>query len=118
MIEIFIAVFIHDSFIHPYFGDILVVVVVYCFVKSFIKGFEKYIPIGVFGFAVFVEILQYFNIVKLLHLENAKILKVVLGSVFDWSDVFCYFIGTLFILFYEKIKLYKKRETKERKEIK
>ena len=33
IIEAIIAVFIHDNFIRPYFGDVLVVVLIYCFIK-------------------------------------------------------------------------------------
>ncbi|MCW5910752.1 MAG: DUF2809 domain-containing protein [Cyclobacteriaceae bacterium] len=34
--EVLIALFVHDSFIRPYVGDVLVVILIYCFVKSFI----------------------------------------------------------------------------------
>ena len=36
VVEIFIAVFIYDQFVHPYVGDYLVVILIYCFLRSFI----------------------------------------------------------------------------------
>jgi uncharacterized membrane protein YfcA len=35
-IEILIAKFAHDQIIRPYIGDLLVVILIYCFVKSFL----------------------------------------------------------------------------------
>ena len=34
IIEVLIALFAHDEFIRPYVGDLLVVVLLYCLVKS------------------------------------------------------------------------------------
>ncbi|MGL5821079.1 MAG: DUF2809 domain-containing protein, partial [Sarcina sp.] len=59
-IEVFIALFVKDNFIRPYVGDILVVVVLYVFIKSFISK-VKNLPIYIFLFAFFIEILQYFD---------------------------------------------------------
>ncbi len=36
-LEIIIALFAHDSIIRPYIGDLLVVILLYCFVKSFVN---------------------------------------------------------------------------------
>ncbi|WP_313805618.1 DUF2809 domain-containing protein [Flavobacterium sp.] len=35
--EVLIAVCIRDNFIRPYLGDVLVVILLYCFLKSFVK---------------------------------------------------------------------------------
>ncbi len=37
VVEILIAVYVHDRFIRPYFGDVLVVILVYCFLKTFLN---------------------------------------------------------------------------------
>ena len=34
-IEVLIALFVHDAFVRPYIGDVLVVVVIYTFVRIF-----------------------------------------------------------------------------------
>ncbi|WP_341456922.1 DUF2809 domain-containing protein [Clostridium chromiireducens] len=102
MVEIAIALFIHDKIIRPFIGDVLVVCLIYFFLKSFInKG--KFLILYVFLFACFIEFTQYLNIISFLHLENVKIVQIVLGSTFDVGDIFCYFIGTVLIYAYEKL---------------
>ncbi len=98
--EIFIAIFVKDRFIRPYLGDVLVVVLVYFFIKIFILNKIKFLSIYVFVFAVFVEFLQYINIVDILHLANINFFKILIGTTFDIKDIFCYFLGSipLFIL--------------------
>lgn len=103
LIEIIIAVFIHDKFIRPYIGDILVIILIYFFIKS-IKDEIKYLPIYVFLFSVLIEIGQYFNMVKVLGVENIRFFRVLLGSTFDWRDIICYGVGCTVLLFYERIK--------------
>ena len=46
MIEVLIALFVHDSFIRPYLGDFLVVILIYCAVRTFIKASPLKIAIG------------------------------------------------------------------------
>jgi hypothetical protein len=101
IIEIAIALFIHDKIIRPFIGDVLVVGLIYFFVKSFVnKG--RFLIVYVFLFACFIEFTQYLNIISFLHLENIKLAKIILGSTFDLSDIFCYFIGAVLIYIYEK----------------
>lgn len=100
-IEIIIALFIHDKFIRPYLGDMLVVLVLYCFVRIFLSRKYKLLPFYIFIFATGVEVLQYFNLIKLFGLENNTLLNVLLGSTFDVKDIICYGIGCIFIWLYE-----------------
>lgn len=101
-IEVIIALFIHDRLIRPYVGDILVMFLMYAFIKSIVGAPTKKVPYYLFGFAVLVEILQLFNLVGLLGLSENKLLQVVLGSTFDFQDIACYFIGMLLLLGYEQ----------------
>ncbi|MGL5765840.1 MAG: DUF2809 domain-containing protein [Sarcina sp.] len=101
-VEVFIALFVKDNFIRPYVGDILVVVVLYVFIKSFISK-VKNLPIYIFLFAFFIEILQYFDIIKILGVQNNKFISTLIGSTFDIKDIICYFIGDIIIIVYEKI---------------
>ena len=103
VIETFIALYVHDDFIRPYVGDMLVVVVVYCFVRIFIPTKMWYLPIGVFLFAAGVELLQYFNLVSLLGLEGNRFARIVLGSVADIKDVGCYAVGCVILGLWEWI---------------
>lgn len=98
IIEVYIALFVHDNFIRPYFGDVLVVIVVYLFMRIIIPEGVKYMILYVFIFAVFVEILQYFNLIKVLGLSNNTVARIVFGSTFDIKDIVCYAAGSLILL--------------------
>lgn len=93
--EILIALFIHDKFIRPYFGDVLVVILIYCFIRIFITDKVRLLPLYVYIFAVLVEISQYFHLVSLLGLSDNKLAAVILGTGFDWKDILCYASGSL-----------------------
>lgn len=100
IIEIFIGVFVHDNIIRPFVGDSLIVGVIYFFIRSFIKK-VRFLKVYVLLFACAVEVGQYFNLVSILHIENFKIARIILGSTFDFKDIFSYLIGTIFIYVYE-----------------
>lgn len=106
LVEVFIALFVRDNFIRPYIGDVLVIVVLYTFIRSFISK-VKFLPIYIFIFAFFIEILQYFNIVNILGFQNNKFMRILIGSTFDVKDIICYFIGMLLIIVYEKFLIKK-----------
>ena len=101
LMEVFIAIYVHDSFIRPYIGDVLVVIVIYMFIRIIIPEKIKLLPLYVFIFAVFVEIMQYFNIVKVLGLESNRILSIAIGSSFDLKDILCYAVGCNIMGVYE-----------------
>lgn len=107
IIEIFIAVFINDTIIRPFIGDVLVVILIYAFIRIFTEKYIKYLPIYIFVFACLIEIGQYFNLLNIFHLENSKLAQIVIGSTFDIKDIICYFIGTTLTMFIN----YKDRET-------
>ena len=58
IIEIIIGVYIHDAFIRPYIGDVLVVILICCFIRIFILRSLRRLPVYVFVFACFIELLQ------------------------------------------------------------
>lgn len=102
-IEILIALFVHDKFIRPYVGDVLVIILLYCFVRSFFIKI-RFLPYYIFLVGVIVEILQYFKIVYLLNLQNNKILSIIIGSSFDIKDILCYFAAIIILIIWEKIE--------------
>lgn len=116
IIEVLIALYIHDDFVRPYIGDVLVVMVLYCFVKIFILDKIKLIPLYIFLFAAGVEILQYFHLLEILGLQDNTILRVVFGSVFDMKDIICYGVGCLTIVFISVIANRKKERQTNRNE--
>lgn len=100
-VEVLIALFVHDNFVRPYIGDVIVVVVVYCFVRIIIPEKVYLLPLYVFLFAAMVEVLQYFHIVDLLGLGNSTFFRVLIGGVFDLKDILCYGAGCLLLGVFE-----------------
>ena len=101
IIETLIALYVHDTIIRPYFGDVLVVILIYCFIKSFLD--VKVIPTAVFVllFSFTIEFLQYLNILEKLGLQNSKIARTVIGTSFSWMDILTYIIGVFVVIFVE-----------------
>lgn len=97
-IEVLIALFVHDNFIRPYVGDVLVVIVLYTFIRIFIPERVRLLPGYILCFAVLVEVLQYFRIVEVLGLSDNRFFSVLIGSVFDIKDIICYAVGCILIL--------------------
>lgn len=114
-IEVLIALFIHDDFVRPYIGDVLVVMVIYTFIRIFVPEKVKMLPSYILCFAVLVEVLQYFRIVEALGLQDNRFFRVLIGSVFDMKDIICYAVGCILIVAGQIV--YKlRRKAKERKE--
>ncbi|OCX50533.1 hypothetical protein BEL04_22410 [Mucilaginibacter sp. PPCGB 2223] len=102
--EVLIARYMHDALIRPYGGDVLVGILVYCFIKSFMNTPVKPTILAVLLFCYTIEILQYFHYVELLGLQNSKLARTVLGVGFSWIDMLCYTLGMLIVLSLESIK--------------
>ncbi|RZJ72425.1 DUF2809 domain-containing protein [Flavobacterium sp.] len=101
--EILIALFVHDSIIRPYVGDLLVVILIYAFVRSFLKISVNTAAFGTLMFAFLVEFLQYLQIVDRLDLRDNKVARIVIGTSFSWEDLAMYAIGILVVLLAEKV---------------
>ncbi|MDI6050409.1 DUF2809 domain-containing protein [Flavobacterium sp. XS2P24] len=102
LLETVIALFVHDNFIRPYFGDFLVVILLYCFLKSFLNVSVWAAAGLVLLFSFAIEIAQYFNMVEKLGLQHYKIAIVVLGNSFAWMDLLAYVLGILAVISIEK----------------
>lgn len=89
LIEVGIALFIHDQFIRPYLGDYLVIFLLYYFTASFVKTRPTYIIIGILLFSYLIEMLQFLNIVDYFQIKN-KILRIVIGNTFSFEDLIIY----------------------------
>lgn len=103
-IEVFIALYVHDAFVRPYIGDVLVVILIYCFVKSFFDWPVLPVALSVLAFSFVVETLQYFNIIEILGLENSSLARTIIGTSFAWMDLLTYVIGIGIVLCVEKIR--------------
>ena len=106
---IFILLFIVEiviaqtsGFIRHTFGDLIVVILLYYLVKSFISISPKKLGILVLAFSYIIEILQYFNFIKILGLESSRIANLILGNTFSFSDLIAYTLGIITVLIIEK----------------
>jgi len=104
VIEVLIALYMHDRIIRPYIGDLLVVILLYCFVRAFVSISPVKIAIGVLLFSYLIEVLQYLKLVKLLGLQHSRIANVVIGNLFEWMDLVAYTVGIIIVLAVEKYR--------------
>lgn len=106
LVELLIALFVRDSFVRPYVGDYLVVMLLYCAVRTLLDAPVLKIAVGVLAFSYLIELLQYFGLVKRLGLEHNTIAKTVIGYGFEWKDMLAYTLGVLTVLIIERKNLH------------
>lgn len=95
VIEVGIALFVRDAFIRPYVGDMLVTVLICCFIRIFLPTKVRALPLYVFAFAAAVETGQYFDFVQLIGLADNRFFSILLGRTFSAADLVCYTAGCL-----------------------
>jgi len=108
LIEVCIARFVHDHIIRPYVGDMLVTVLICTFVRIFYPKGWNLLSLSVFIFSVFIEILQYYDIIQLLGLSHIHWLSVLFGRTFSVLDIICYGLGCFIFHIIERMWLHKK----------
>ncbi|MCR4682640.1 MAG: DUF2809 domain-containing protein [Clostridiales bacterium] len=91
-VEILIGLFVHDSFVRPYLGDTIVVILLWCIVRIVIPDKCVWLSAAVFVLAVLVEISQIFPLCDVLGIEN-RLLRVLMGTSFAWGDIVAYLAG-------------------------
>ena len=96
-VEILIALFVQDSFVRPYVGDVLAVICVY-FLLRIITVKTHYLSIPVTLFAFCVELVQITNLSEII----PKPFDIVLGGTFDFADLLCYLVGGAACFFIDK----------------
>ena len=104
MAEVFIGRYMHDDFVRPFGGDFLIVMLLYCFIKSF---FDLPVPatcICVFLFAYAVEISQYFHLVYVLGWGASPVARALMGTSFSFIDLIMYTLAIGAVLMAEHLK--------------
>ena len=101
--EIIIALFVKDKFIRPHGGDFLVVILIYCTVRTFWKGSSLKVAVAVLLFAYAVEFSQYFGLISYLGLQNSRLAMVIMGKSFQWYDMLAYTLGIIVVILFEKV---------------
>ncbi|MEO6685981.1 MAG: DUF2809 domain-containing protein [Dyadobacter sp.] len=102
-VEILIALFVDDDIIRPHIGDLLVVILIYCIIKSFLSLPVWFVAVSTLLFSYLVEVLQYFNIVNRLGLQNSKFARVIVGTNFSWIDMLAYTLGIAVVIGIESL---------------
>ena len=103
--EVLIARFMHDRFIRPYAGDFLVVMLLYCFFRSFLNVPALQLALWVLVLAYVLETLQYFHLLQHLGWQHSRLARLVLGVAFSWVDMLAYTAGILVIIGLERRRL-------------
>lgn len=105
--EVLIALYVRDQFVRPYVGDVLVVILIYCFVRAFLTLPVWPLALSVLAFAFAVEGLQYLQWVEWLGLSEYALARTVMGTSFQWMDLVAYTAGITVVWCFETI--FKKR---------
>lgn len=107
-VEIYIGVFVHDRLIRPVGGDYLVVILLYCLVRSLWEWPVEWTALAVLIFAYIVETTQYFRLADALGLGARSLARIIIGSSFSWGDIMAYTAGIGTVLGLER--MLKKKE--------
>jgi len=109
-VEVLIALFVRDDFIRPYIGDVLAVAFVYTALRA-ATPFQLIPALATtLAIAFAIEIAQALNFLDAIGLRNDAIARVVLGGVFDWSDLIAYTAGAILIAAIEHVRKLRERE--------
>lgn len=100
--EVLIVLFFKEGFIRHTFGDFLVVILMYYFIKSFVNSKPIYIAIAILIISFGIEFLQLIDILSILNIQKNTFTKLVLGTTFQIGDLIAYTLGILTILLIEK----------------
>lgn len=98
IVLVFIAVYVRDSVVRPYVGDLLVVMFLYFLVRGATGAGKYWTAGGVFLLAAIIEHAQTLQLLSRLHLSDVPIVKIVLGSTPDPLDMVLYSTGILIVL--------------------
>lgn len=101
LIEICIAYFLKTGFIRHTFGDFLVVIMLYCFLRSFMNIKPIYLALFVLFVSFLIEFLQLTSFLEWLNLHDNYLAKTILGSTFHVSDLVAYTLGVVTIIIVE-----------------
>ena len=92
--EIAIGLWVRDRFVRPYLGDVLVVMLLYCLIRTVIPRGCPWLSAAIFLFAVGVEFSQMLPLCDLLHITH-PLLRTLMGTSFAVGDLWAYLAGNL-----------------------
>ena len=89
------------GFIRHTFGDFLVVIFLYCFLKSFISISYLKAAMIILLFSFAIELSQLTSFLTYFNLENSTIAKTIFGATFSVQDLLAYSLGIGFVILIE-----------------
>lgn len=92
-IEFFIALKVHDRFIRPFVGDVLVVILMYTALQTLANKKPETMARLSLAIAFTIETLQAFDFASYLGADQHRWLSVLLGRTFSWDDYLAYLCG-------------------------
>lgn len=90
-VEVLIGAFVHDDFVRPFVGDVLVTALL-CTMGRIVLPRWRWLPLVVMLFATVVELSQLIELDRILGVEGTAI-GTAIGSTFDIADLICYAVG-------------------------
>ncbi|HEY0314268.1 MAG TPA: DUF2809 domain-containing protein [Allosphingosinicella sp.] len=98
VVEVAIALFVHDSFVRPFLGDTLAVILVYLLVRAATRLGVPAAAACAVAIAFLIELGQYVGLLNMLGLAGNPVARIVLGTGFDPKDFLAYLAGGLAML--------------------
>lgn len=104
IIEAIIELYVKQHFIRHTLGDFLCVIMLFYFIKSFVKIKYTYIALTVLLVTYTVDILQLTPVLDYLKIENTSFIRIIFGTTFSVPNVIAYTLGVVTILIIENLK--------------
>lgn len=98
-LEVLIVTTLKDGFIRHTVGDFLVVILMYCFIKSFLKTKALAVAIVTLAIAYTIEFLQLTEFLHYVGLKQNKWANLIFGNTFSVQDLVAYTLGIIAVFF-------------------
>lgn len=109
LLEVLIALFVTDTFVRGYVGDVLAVLLVYAVLRA--TGLSVLgAVLAALVIALAIEVAQAFDLLGALGLTENRFARTVLGGVFDWLDIAAYLAGGAIAVAMERVVRRRGRE--------
>ncbi|WHH57758.1 DUF2809 domain-containing protein [Petroclostridium sp. X23] len=99
-----VELFSNNHFIRGFTGDIIIILLIYFFIKILYDFHPLKLIIFTLLLAFTTELLQYIKLINILGLEHNRLAQLIIGSVFDPFDLLAYTIGAIIVYVFD-IKL-------------
>jgi hypothetical protein len=103
LLEVAIALWVHDRLIRPHLGDSLAVVLVYCVLRTSTRLRVVSAVLAALAVAFMIETAQFFGLVEASGLAHSTVARVSLGTSFDPQDLLAYVLGGLLVIMFETV---------------